>query len=108
MDDYIALENQFAGISKSNGVDFGLIRFSSASNDILGYVRYIMPNSDAEGKDIKRGDLFATVDGQQLTIENYRELLFGDNDSYTLGLARIQNGSLNLTGETVSLTNKIC
>ncbi|MGA9269090.1 MAG: hypothetical protein WBV45_00605, partial [Lutimonas sp.] len=90
VDDYIELENQFAGISKSNGVDFGLARISANSNDILGYVRYIMPNSDASGKDIKRGDAFTHVNGVQLTIDNYRDLLFSENDTYTLDLANIQ------------------
>jgi C-terminal processing protease CtpA/Prc len=104
VDDYIELENQFAGISKSNGVDFGLARISSNSNDILGYVRYIMPNSDASGKDIKRGDIFTEVNGTQLTVENYRDLLFSDNDSYTLGMAAIQNGAVIPNGDTVELT----
>lgn len=104
VDDYIELENQFAGISKSNGVDFGLARISASSNDILGYVRYIMPNSDASGKDIERGDAFTHVDGVQLTIDNYRDLLFSDNDTYTLTLANIQNGSVVPNGRTVELT----
>ena len=70
VDDYVELENSKVGISKSNGVDFGLARISSGSNDILGYVQYILPNSDASTKDIKRGDIFTEVDGTQLTIDN--------------------------------------
>lgn len=104
VDDYVELENSFVGISKSNGVDFGLIRISDASNDILGYVRYIMPNSDASDKDIRRGDLFTEVNGTQLTIENYRELLFSDNDTYTLGFAAIENGALVSNGRSVELS----
>lgn len=104
VDDYVALENSFVGISKSNGVDFGLARISSGSNDILGYVQYILPNSDASTKDIKRGDIFIEVNGTQLTIDNYRDLLFSDNDTYTLGLADIQGGALVSTGQTVELT----
>ncbi len=104
VDDYIELENQFAGISKSNGVDFGLARISANSNDILGYVRYIMPDSDASNKDIRRGDAFTHVNGTQLTIENYRELLFSDMDTYTLTLATIQNGTVVPNGRSVELT----
>ena len=58
VDDYIELENSFQGISKSNGVEFGLGLVSSGSDQVIGYVRYIMPGSDADGKDIKRGDIF--------------------------------------------------
>ena len=104
VDDYIELENSFAGISKSNGVEFGLGRISANSNDILGYVRYIMPNSDATDKDIRRGDIFLTVNGTQLTIENYRELLFSDLDTYTLDLANIENGTIVPNGRSVELT----
>ena len=89
VDDYIELENSFAGVFKSNGVDFGLVRFSG-SNDVFGYVRMILPNSDASDKDIHRGDIFTHVSGQQLTISNYRDLLFNSNvDTYTLDLAEM-------------------
>lgn len=104
VDDYVALENSKVGISKSNGVDFGLARISSNSNDILGYVQYILPNSDASDKDIRRGDIFIEVNGAQLTIENYRDLLFSDNDTYTLGLADVENGVLVPNGRNIELT----
>ena len=106
VDDYIELEQQLQGTSKNNGVKYGLVPFSGG-NDLFGYVQYISPNSDASNKDIKRGDLFLEVDGQQLTLDNYRDLLFGANDSYTLGLASIDNTTISLTGETVSLTKEI-
>ena len=105
VDDFIALEQQFQGISKSNGVEFGLVQLSG-NNDVFGYVRYILPNSNASTKDIERGDLFLEVDGQQLTIDNFRDLLFGTNDSYSLGLAEINNSNISLTGEIVDLTKE--
>ncbi|NOQ92789.1 MAG: hypothetical protein GQ552_08765 [Flavobacteriaceae bacterium] len=104
VDDYIELENAFAGVSKSNGVDFGLVRFSG-TNDIFGYVRLILPDSDASDKDIKRGDLFTHVNGEKLTIDNYRSLLFNaDVDTYTLDLSEIINNTVTPTGVSVSLT----
>jgi C-terminal processing protease CtpA/Prc len=104
VDDYIELENNFAGISKSNGVEFGLARISATSNDLFGYVRYILPNSDASDKDIRRGDAFIRVNGTQLTIDNYRDLLYSDLDTYTLDLASIQNGALVDNRRSVELT----
>ena len=104
VDDYIALENQFAGISKSNGVDFGLSLYSNGSPEVFGYVRYILPNSDASGKDIKRGDIFTHVNGEQLTVDNYRQLLFGSNDTYTLSLATIEGSTISGNGKSVELT----
>ncbi len=105
VDDYIALEQQFSGVSKSNGVDFQLVLLSN--DDIFGYVKYILPNSDASNKNIERGDLFLEVDGQQLTLDNYIQLLFGENDSYTLGLAEVNGSIIDVTGETVSLTKEV-
>ncbi len=102
VDDYIELEKLFQGVSKSNGVDFGLVGFGS--NEVFGYVRYILPNSDASGKNIKRGDLFTSVNGTQLTRSNFRDLLFSGNDTYTLGLAKIENNIISLTGVNVELT----
>lgn len=104
VDDYIELENSFAGVSKSNGVDFGLVRFSG-TNDVFGYVRLILPNSDASDKNINRGDLFTHVNGTQLTLDNYRNLLFNaDVDTYTLDLSEIINNTVTPTGVSVSLT----
>ncbi|MBD0832277.1 S41 family peptidase [Aestuariibaculum sediminum] len=103
VDDYIELENSFQGTSNSNGLDFGLVRLSG-SNDIFGYVRYVANDSDAASKDIKRGDFFLSVDGQQLTINNYVDLLFGSNNTYTLGMAEINNNTIAENGKTVELT----
>ncbi|NJB72008.1 C-terminal processing protease CtpA/Prc [Saonia flava] len=102
-DDYETLLNSFAGISKSDGLEYGLIRFND-SDDVFGYVRYIVPNSDASTKDISRGDLFTGVDGQTLTINNYVELLFGDNDTYTLNMAAIENNVITPNDKEVTLT----
>ncbi|MEX0275297.1 MAG: S41 family peptidase [Flavobacteriaceae bacterium] len=102
-EDYKALVQRFSGVSKSNGVEFGLSRFSG-SDDIFGYVRYIVPNSDADGKDIRRGDLFTGVDGTTLNINNYQELLFGDNDTYTLNMATLSNNTISASGKGVQLT----
>ncbi len=103
VDDYVALENSFSGTSETNGLDFGLVRLSG-SDDVLGYVRYVANNSNAATKDIARGDFFLTVNGTQLTVSNYSELLFGSNSTYTLGMANIENSTVSLNGKTVALT----
>ncbi len=101
--DYTELVNNLAGISKSNGLEFGLVLFAD-SNDLFGYVRYIIPNSDASTKDIQRGDLFTGVDGQTLNLDNYVGLLFGDNDTYTLNMASANGTIIEPNGEEVTLT----
>lgn len=91
--DYRVLTNSLAGISRSNGLEFGLVR-RTGSNELFGFVRYIIPNSDAATEEINRGDIFTGVDGQTLTLDNYIGLLFGDNNTYTLNMADYTNGDV--------------
>lgn len=102
-DDYTELTQALSGISKSNGLEFGLVQFSDSEN-IFGYVRYIIPNSDAATKDINRGELFTGVNGNTLTTTNYIDLLFGDEDTYILNMASIANNQVSANDKDVSLT----
>ena len=104
VDDYIALENAFQGITLNNGMEFGLVQYQNGSNNIYGYVRYVIPNSDADLKGIERGMIFNTIDGTPLLISNYTNLLFGNNTDYTLELADFNNGNPIANGTTYSLT----
>ncbi|HER39759.1 MAG TPA: hypothetical protein ENO10_00890, partial [Salinimicrobium catena] len=101
VDDYIELEKSLDGIRVSNGMEFGLRRYPEGSDQVLGYVRYVLPNTSAEEKGIQRGYLFNTVDGVQLTVENYSRLL--EPETYTIGFAKKENGEISSTGETVIL-----
>ncbi len=110
VDDYIALEQLFSGVTKNNGMEFGLFRFNAADTDLYGFVRYVLPNTSAESSGIQRGDLFNAVNGTQLTVSNWQSLL--GMDTYTLNLATYNdNGSATIaddsvepSGESISLT----
>ncbi|TMU56888.1 S41 family peptidase [Flagellimonas algicola] len=102
-ENYEELVNNLSGVSKSNGLEFGLVRFSEG-NGLFGYVQYIVPNSDASTTDIKRGDIFTRVDGTAITLDNYVDLLFGDNDTYTLTLADINGTEITDNGTEIELT----
>lgn len=103
VDDYTVLEQELNGITKNSGIDFRLTRVAEGSNDLVGYVRYIIPNSDASTKAIKRGDLFTTVNGTKLTVSNYESLLL-DSNGYTLGFADYNGSSFVANGKSVALT----
>lgn len=108
-DDYTELVNSSAGVSKSNGLQFGLGRISG-TDEVFGFVEYIVKNSNASGQDIKRGDLFIGVDGQTLfsnrenPADNNLDLLFGDNDTYSLNMAEIVDGGITPSDRKVTLT----
>lgn len=102
VDDYIALENSFAGISTSNGVVYRLTYENDNNLDVVGYVRYIQANSNASGKDVKRGYFFDAIDGEQLTVNNYQTLLA--KNTYTMSFVDYTNGSFVSNGKSAQLT----
>jgi len=107
VDDYLELEGTLQGTTKNNGVDFGLSRKPGSTTEIFGYVRYIIANSDASNKNIKRGDFFTAVNGTQLTLSNYEALLFGSNETYTLNLADYNGTTIVGNGKSVELTKTV-
>lgn len=103
VDDYIALEQAFDGVTKNNGMEFGLNLYSKDSHNVYGYVRYVLPETDAAAKGIKRGDIFNTINGIQITDKNFRQLL--NLDTYTIGLAKFDGTTILPTGKS-TLLNK--
>jgi C-terminal processing protease CtpA/Prc len=103
LSNYEDIENSIKGINANNGLKFILSRYGS-EDAVMGIVTYILEESDATSKDIKRGDMFTGVDGKSLNINNYSELLFGDNLSYTLNMADLNGNLLSPNGENITLT----
>ena len=106
VDDYIDLQNSFQGIVASNGMEFSLFRKEEGSNDLIGWVKFIHKGSDAAEKEVERGDLFTRVNGQKITVDNYRDLLYSDLMTYTISLADYNNGQYNLNGENIELVKE--
>ncbi|GAA3583967.1 S41 family peptidase [Snuella lapsa] len=105
VDDYFELINSLNGISKANGMEFGLAQISG-SNNLVGFVEYILPGTDAKAKSLKRGDLFTGVNGTTITIDNYVDLLFSDVDSYTLNMAEYNGNTLESNGIDITLNKQ--
>lgn len=104
-DDYTELEKSFAGVSLSSGMDFVLSRYGSG-NDLLGIVRYVLPNSSAEQQGVKRGDVFLSVDQTKLNTENYAALLFNEKTTMTIDINRIEriNDKMTIVPQRNSVT----
>jgi len=100
--DYTALEQALSGSNDTNGAELAFSYKNGSSTDIFGWVKYIMPNSDAASKNIQRGTVFYAINGVPLTVNNYRQLIA--STTYTLNLADYNNGSITPNGQTVSLT----
>lgn len=100
--DYSVLEGVLSGNTLNNGMDYGLRYKTGSTTDIYGWVRYIIPNSDASTKPISRGAIFYAINGTSLTIDNYRTLLA--NDTYTVNIADYDGGAITPNGQSVTLT----
>jgi C-terminal processing protease CtpA/Prc len=103
VDDYRVLEASLQGSSLANGMRFGLVGISG-TNLVFGVVRYVVPNSSAAMQGVERGMVFTQIDGVQLTDSNFVDLL--SPASYTIGLAELNNQSLALTGENITLVKE--
>ena len=100
--DYTALEKQLSRIYKTSGMMIGLATIGD-SDDLIAYVRYVLHDSDAAEKNIKRGDLFLSVNNKQLNINNYTELLNSEEESFSIQLAEINGGTVNPTSKSIDL-----
>ncbi len=102
VDNYIQLENELNGITLNNGMEYGVVLYPDGSGNVFGYVRYVIPNTSAASEGLQRGVIFNTIDGQQITENNFNEL-FAPN-SYTIGLATYDGQTVTPTGESVTLS----
>jgi len=102
MSDYTALEKQLSRVYTTSGMMLGLGRIGD-SNNLFAFVRYVLPDSDAATKNIQRGDLFLSVNNEQLTIDNYQDLLNSEVKSFTIQLAQISGQKITPKGVSVDL-----
>ena len=63
-----------------------LYQMYSDSRKIYGQVIYVTKDGPAYPAGLKRGDLFTTVNGTTLTMDNYSALLFGESTVMKLGI----------------------
>lgn len=102
IDDFESFNQSRLGNSNSFGFEFGLVREDSLSTEIFGYVQYIVPDSPAADSDLERGDIFTSINGTRLTVNNFNSVL--GSDAYELALAEIdENDEIVETGETITL-----
>ncbi len=91
------LKSSLQGIEKTTGMQFQLNRWPGSTNNVIGRVLYVLPNSPAAKAGVKRGDIFNGAGGQTLTISNYSSLLYNDAASRAYTFVTV-----NGTAQTVS------
>ena len=102
VDDSKTIDDWISGISKTMGYDFMLGKIGS-TNNLFGFVRYVLKDSPADKAGMKRGDIFLTVNDEQLNVSNYQKLLF-DTETYKLSFATIRDNTIYPSVRTVNMT----
>lgn len=111
--DYIALEQLFSGVRKSNGLEYDFYFEPGSTTNVFGIIRLVLKNSPAENQNLQRGQIFNAVNSTPLTENNLGTLL--NQDTYTLSFAIYNNNntpdddsddSIESTTETTTL-NKV-
>ena len=102
IDNYIELEQYLSGVSLSNGLNYGLVYLPNSNNEIFGYVRYVNNGSAADLANINRGDIFRSIDGVTLSVDNYSNLL--SQEIYTVNFANyFNNDTEDINDDTIEL-----
>ncbi len=105
VDDYIALEESFQGIRTTTGLKIVVANYNDGSQNVYAYVRDVAIGSSADANGVTRGMIISEVDGIQLTLANFRDLLTAE--SFTIGLADYNGGNPTANGTTINVTSSV-
>ena len=86
LNNYTKTEEAFSNIFMTDGINYQLYRDKDNNNNVLGVVGYVYDDSPAKEAGIKRGYIIHKVNGTQLTMDNYEELLDLPSCKYTYSI----------------------
>ncbi len=103
--DYQELINSLSGVSLDAGYEFTLYRENPDSDNVIAEVTYIKKNSPASSVDLRRGDVINKINGTQMTLSNYQQLLGEIDGTHTLSFLRFDQEAQGFTAQDdVTLT----
>ena len=108
IEDYDVQNAIFRGVSDSFGFDFGLVSLNDDSDEVLGFISYVVADSPASDAGLKRGDLFYTFNGTVLSKNNYAVVngYYSDNN-ISMGFATIDDGVIIPNNKEVNLALRV-
>lgn len=106
-DDVKSLESSFEGVETTFGYSLAFGRFSNTGN-VFALVEFVYPNTPASEAGIQRGDIIVEMNGNDITDENYRELLYAATLNVSLGILgddgiSIDPNSVTMVAEELNL-----
>ncbi|MDI9312501.1 MAG: S41 family peptidase [Limnohabitans sp.] len=100
--DYNRLEQVLSGTSSTTGAKFGFSYKSGSTTEVFGWVKYVLPSTDAATKGVTRGMVFSGINGTPLTVSNYQNL--SSQTTITLNLADYNSGNITPNGNSITIT----
>ncbi|MBT8324134.1 MAG: peptidase S41, partial [Winogradskyella sp.] len=109
---YFDLQQQLAGTTLNNGLEFNFYLEPGSDTNVFGVIRLVLNNSVADGLNLQRGQIISGIDGTELTTANFSSL--AAQTSYTLNFAdyntngtpQTEDDTIVANGESVSLTKE--
>jgi C-terminal processing protease CtpA/Prc len=89
-ENYRDLLNSLQGITKEAGYEFVLYREKEGSDKVILQILYIKPDSPAATAGLKRGDVVTHINDQEITAQNYQELLASIKKDHTVRFKPLQ------------------
>lgn len=81
---YQEISDRLNGITNSEvGFEFQLFRENANNNKVVGVVLYLKPGTPAATLGINRGDFFTKINGTEINMNNYNELIASFYDATT-------------------------
>jgi carboxyl-terminal processing protease len=103
LEDYSDLDIILPRTGFLNGMEFGIIEAPGSTENVIGYVTHILPNSDAFSKDIIRGDFFNAANGTPLTKGNFESILINGSNSLSLTMVDFDGTTATPNSKIVTL-----
>jgi len=93
LENYVELMNLLSGVSSDEmGFEFMLYYADEKKKNVIGEIQYVKKNTPAQLAGLKRGQFFSKINGIQLNVSNYYDLLSPEgNYTITLHDAYIDN-----------------
>lgn len=102
---FAELLNSLRGVNKEAGFEFALYRESEGSDIVNMQVLYVKPNSPATSAGLKRGDVIREINGTQITVNNYADLINGLKENHSLTYQPLDVDTKTLgSSQTVNIT----
>lgn len=105
-EDYEETLSALEGVSKEAGYEYTLYRETETGSTVIAQVLYIKPGSPAASTALKRGDIITHINGQQITLTNYRSLIqqTGENHTITYKPLTVTGISSGFLGDPLTLS----